>query len=209
MTPSEKVAAGERALARRDAVMRRLIRQAGPADLGRRRSRSHFDELVRSIMYQQLAGRAAAAIHARLLALFEEEGLSPEAVLAMPERRLRTAGLSGAKAASVRDLAAKSLDGTVPLRGFARLPDDEVVQRLSTVRGIGRWTAEMFLMFQLGRLDVWPVGDYGVRNGYRIAYGLSSMPSAKELEPKGEPYRPYRSIAAWYCWQAVHIERGD
>lgn len=200
---------GERTLARRDPVMRRLIRQVGPANLGRRRSRSHFDALVRSIMYQQLAGRAAAAIHARFLDLFRDEGLSPQAVLATPERRLRAAGLSGAKAVSVRDLAARSLDGTVPLQGLARLSDDEVIKRLSAVRGIGRWTAEMFLMFQLGRMDVWPVDDYGVRNGYRIAYELSSMPSAKELQPLGERFRPYRSIAAWYCWQAVHLARGD
>jgi DNA-3-methyladenine glycosylase II len=207
-SPNDNVVAGQRALGRRDPVMRALIRQTGPADLGRRRNRSHFAELVRSIMYQQLAGRAAAAIHARFLALFDD-GLSPEAVLAVPESRLRDAGLSGAKAKSVRDLAMKSLDGTVPLRGLSRLSDDEVVERLSMVRGIGRWTAEMFLMFQLARLDVWPVGDYGVRNGYHIAYGLQSMPSARELLPLGDPFRPYRSIAAWYCWQAVHIARGD
>lgn len=160
-------------------------------------------------MFQQLAGRAAAAIHARFLALFDGVGLSPEAVLALPEQRLRDAGLSAAKSAAVRDLATRSLDGTVPLRGLARLPDEEVIERLSAVRGIGRWTAEMFLIFQLCRLDVWPVDDYGVRNGYRIAYGLPVMPSARELAPLGETFRPYRSIAAWYCWQAVHLTRGD
>lgn len=202
----EEVAAGERALARRDPVMRALIRQTGPAKLGRRRSRSHFAALARSIVYQQLAGRAAAAIHARFVALFEGALPSPEGVLALPEERLRAAGLSGAKAASLRDLAHKCLDGTIP-RSLSRLTDEEVVERLSGVRGIGRWTAEMFLMFQLARLDVWPVGDFGVRNGYRAAYGLPGLPSAKELAPLGDSFRPYRSIAAWYLWQAVDLER--
>jgi DNA-3-methyladenine glycosylase II len=122
---------------------------------------------------------------------------------------LRSVGLSGAKTASIRDLAAKSLDGTVPLRGLSRLSDEEIVERLSSVRGIGPWTAEMFLMFQLGRPNVWPVGDLGVRNGYRIAYGLDEMPTPKQLLPLGEAYRPYRSVAAWYCWAAVHLARGD
>jgi DNA-3-methyladenine glycosylase II len=186
-----------------------LIRRAGPCTLAVRRQRSHFDALVRAIVYQQLAGRAAAAIHARFLALFDGRGLTPEAVLALPEATLRSVGLSGAKTASIRDLAAKSLDGTVPLRGLSRFSDEEIVERLASVRGIGPWTAEMFLMFQLGRPDVWPVGDLGVRNGYRIAYGLQAIPTPKQLLPLGEAYRPYRSVAAWYCWAAVHLVRGD
>jgi DNA-3-methyladenine glycosylase II len=186
-----------------------LIRRAGPCTLAVRRQRSHFDALVRAIVYQQLAGRAAAAIHARFLALFDGRGLTPEGVLALPDAKLRSVGLSGAKTASIRDLAAKSLDGTVPLRGLSRLSDEEIVERLSSVRGIGPWTAEMFLMFQLGRPNVWPVGDLGVRNGYRIAYGLDEMPTPKQLLPLGEAYRPYRSVAAWYCWAAVHLARGD
>jgi DNA-3-methyladenine glycosylase II len=208
MTQQEQVAAAERALARRDPVMRRLIRQAGPCTLGTRRQRSHFDALVRAIVYQQLAGKAAAAIHGRFLALFDGARLSPDAVLAMSEPQMRSAGLSGAKVASIRDLAAKSLEGTVPLRGFSRLSDEEIVERLSSVRGIGRWTAEMFLLFQLVRPDVWPVDDLGVRNGYGLAYELPA-PTAKELMPLGDAYRPYRSVAAWYCWAAVHLARGD
>jgi DNA-3-methyladenine glycosylase II len=208
MTRVETIARGERVLSRRDPVMARLVRKAGPCTLARRRQRSHFDALVRAIVYQQLAGRAAAAIHARFMALFDAP-LSPEGVLALPEARLRSAGLSGAKTASIRDLAARSLDGTVPLRRLGRLEDDEIVERLSSVRGIGRWTAEMFLMFQLGRPDVWPVGDFGVRAGYAIAYELPSAPTPKELIPLGEVYRPYRSIAAWYCWAAVHLARAD
>jgi DNA-3-methyladenine glycosylase II len=208
MTQQEQIAAAERALARRDRVMRGLIRQAGPCTLGTRRQRSHFDALVRAIVYQQLAGKAAAAIHGRFLALFDGGRLSPEAVLALSEPQMRSAGLSGAKVASIRDLAAKSLDGTVPKRGFSRLSDDEIVERLSSVRGIGRWTAEMFLMFQLARPDVWPVDDLGVRNGYGLAYEMPA-PTPKELMPLGDVYRPYRSVAAWYCWAAVHLSRGD
>jgi DNA-3-methyladenine glycosylase II len=209
MTRRESIATAERALARRDGVMAGLIRRAGPCTLAVRRQRSHFDALVRAIVYQQLAGRAAAAIHARFLALFDGRGLTPEGVLALPETALRGAGLSGAKTVSIRDLAAKSLDGTVPLRGLSRFPDEDIVARLSSVRGIGPWTAEMFLMFQLGRPDVWPVGDLGVRNGYRIAYALPDVPTSKQLQLLGEAFRPYRSVAAWYCWAAVHLERGD
>ena len=124
-------------------------------------------------------------------------------MLAAGHARLRTAGLSEAKATAILDLASKAADGTVPLRGISRYDDDEIVERLSSVRGIGRWTAEMFLMFQLGRLDVWPVDDFGVRKGYATAWGLAEMPTPKELTAYGETFRPYRSVAAWYCWRAV------
>jgi DNA-3-methyladenine glycosylase II len=199
----------ERALARRDPVMRRLIKEVGPATFAAGRSRSYFHALVESIVYQQLAGKAAAAIHGRFMALLDGVGLSAEAVLALPEERMRSAGLSNAKTLSIRDLAAKSIDGTVPLRGIMRLSDEEIIERLSAVRGIGRWTAEMFLIFQLGRPDVWPVDDYGVRNGYKIAYELAELPKPKALFTLGERFRPYRTYAAWYCWQQVHIARGQ
>lgn len=206
----ELIATGERAVARRDAAMRRLIRQTGPCALGGRRSRSNFEALVRSVVFQQLAGKAALAIYKRLLAQFDGRGrMTPEAMLALPDQAFRTAGLSQAKVASLRDLAAKATDGTIPLRSISRLPDVEIVERLSEVKGIGRWTAEMFLLFQLGRADVWPVDDYGVRNGYAIAHELAEMPKPKDLEPLGDVYRPYRSVAAWYCWQAVHLQRGE
>ena len=200
---------GERFLSRRDPIMRALIKKAGPSVIGRRRNRTSFESLVRAIVFQQLAGAAASAIYGRVVALFPRGRVIPENVLAVSEDSLRGAGLSVAKVASIRDFATKALDGTVPLRSLGRLPDDEIVARLVTVRGIGRWTAEMFLLFQLGRPDVWPVDDLGVRNGYRIAYELPAMPTAKELGPLGDPYRPYRSYAAWYCWQAVHIARGQ
>jgi len=207
--PKASIAAGERLLARRDPVMRRLIKEAGPANIAGRRSRSYFEALAQSIVYQQLAGKAAAAIYGRVLAYFNGAAPTAPAVLTLSIEQLRSAGLSNAKVASIRDLATKSLDGTVPLRGLARYSDEEIIARLSTVRGIGRWTAEMFLIFQLARPDVWPVDDLGIRNGYRIAYELPAMPTAKELAGLGDPFRPYRTVAAWYCWQAVHIARGD
>jgi len=192
-------------VARRDRVMAQLIKRTGPFRLPRP-STDHFAALAESILYQQLAGAAAAAIHRRFVALFDG-GLSPEAVLALPQRRLRTAGLSGSKAASIRDLAAKVADGTVPLDHISRFSDEEIITRLSVVRGIGRWTAEMFLIFQLRRLDVWPVDDYAVRQGYSLVYGLRELPTPKQLQVEGERFRPYRTVPAWYCWQAVHEER--
>lgn len=185
--------------------MARLIERFGPFRLPVPRD-NHFAALAESILYQQLAGAAARAIHKRFMALFDGR-LSPEAVLALPPRKLRAAGLSGAKVASIRDLAAKVTDGTVPLRRIGALSDDEIVTRLSIVRGIGRWTAEMFLIFQLRRLDVWPVGDYGIRQGYTLAYRLRNLITPKELDAQGERFRPYRTVAAWYCWQVVHEQR--
>jgi DNA-3-methyladenine glycosylase II len=135
--------------------------------------------------------------------------MTPGAVLATPVETLRAAGLSGNKVAALLDLAAKSTDGTVPLDELAELDDEEIISRLVQVRGIGRWTAEMFLLFELCRPDVWPVDDLGVRNGWSIIHGLPQMIRPKELAAAGEPLRPYRSTVARYCWQAVHIERGQ
>ncbi len=190
-------------LGRRDKVMRQMIREYGlPDRLGRRTRTPHFAELTRMITYQQLAGRAATAIYGRFLALFDGPP-TPEAVLALPMESLRAAGLSRAKATSILDLAEKVEHGVVELDRVARLPDDEVVRELVLVRGIGEWTAHMFLMFQAGRLDVWPTLDYGVRGGYGRLYGLDPAPTPKALVALGEGFRPYRSIAAWYCWRAV------
>jgi DNA-3-methyladenine glycosylase II len=193
------------AVARQDRVMARLMKRTEPFRLPRPDS-DHFAALAESILYQQLAGAAAAAIHRRFIALFDGDP-TPAKVLDLHPRTLRAAGLSGSKVASIRDLAAKVRDGTVPLRYIGRRSDEEIVERLTVVRGIGRWTAEMFLMFQLRRLDVWPVGDYGVRQGYALAYGLRKLPTPKRLEREGERFRPYRTVAAWYCWRAVHEHR--
>jgi DNA-3-methyladenine glycosylase II len=164
--------------------------------------------LVRAIVYQQLAGAAAAAIHRRLVAALAD-GVTPDALIALPEDTLRSAGLSARKAASLRDLGAKVLDGTVILspRGISRESDEEIVARLSTVKGIGQWTAQMFLLFQLRRLDIWPTGDLGVRRGYGLAWKIP-MPTPRELEVLGDPFKPYRSIAAWYCWRAAELYAG-
>jgi 3-methyladenine DNA glycosylase/8-oxoguanine DNA glycosylase len=198
-----KVEEGARVLARRDKVMRTMVREHGlPDRLGRRTRTPHFAELTRMITYQQLAGRAAAAIYGRFLALFDGPP-TPEAVLALPVETLRGVGLSRAKATSIVDLAEKVEHGDVELDRVSRLPDDEVVRELTLVRGIGEWTAHMFLMFQVGRLDVWPTLDYGVRAGYARLYGLDPPPTAKALVALGERFEPYRSIAAWYCWRAV------
>ena len=195
-----------RILAERDPVVARLVADAGLPRL-RRPQESPFAALLRAIVYQQLAGAAAAAIHGRVVAALGD--VTPEAVAALSDGALRTAGLSGNKVASLRDLAAKVLDGTVVLspRGLARQSDDEVKARLTAVRGIGPWTADMFLLFQLRRLDIWPTGDLGVRRGYGLAWNIPT-PSARELQPLGDPYRPYRSVVAWYCWRAAELYAG-
>jgi DNA-3-methyladenine glycosylase II len=193
------------ALARQAPSFRGIVEALGPADLRRGRPRrTHFAELVRAICYQQLAGAAARTIHGRLETALGTT--TPEAVLATPVADLRAAGLSGNKTASIRDLAEKVLAGDVELDRVARLSDEEIIRELTLVRGIGRWTAEMFLMFQLGRLDVWPVDDLGVRKGYGILFGLSPAPTARELQPLGDELRPYRSVAAWYCWRAADTQ---
>jgi DNA-3-methyladenine glycosylase II len=200
--PAEAV----RRLAASDPPLARLMERAGPFALQLRPLQSPFEALARNIVYQQLHGAAAAAIHARLLALFGGRKLRPAEVLAAADEDLRGAGLSASKLAALRDLAAKSLDGTVPtLARLRRMPDDEIVERLTQVRGIGRWTVEMLLIFGLGRPDVLPTGDFAVRKGFALTYGLAESPKPKELEAYGERWRPYRSVASWYMWRAVEL----
>lgn len=193
-----------RLLAARDPVLARLVDEVGPPRL-RPPQDSHFAALVRAVVYQQLAGAAAAAIHGRLVAALDGD-VGPERLLSLDDGALRAVGLSANKAGTLRDLADKVREGTVVLspRGLAHEPDEEVIARLSTVRGIGRWTAEMFLMFQLRRLDVWPTGDLGVRRGFGLAWGLP-MPSPRELEPLGEPFRP---TGRWWPGTAGGLPRG-
>ncbi len=191
-------------LSQRDPVLRRLAAEAGPPRVSPP-TETHFEALVRAILYQQLAGAAARAIHGRLIAALGGE-VTPEQLLAVSSQTLRSAGLSANKTASMQDLSTKVLDGTVVLdpAGLRSQSDDEVVARLSAVRGIGTWTAQMFLMFQLRRLDVWPTADLGVRKGFGLAWGIPT-PTPKQLEPLGDPYRPYRSVVAWYCWRAAEL----
>lgn len=191
-------------LAKRDPVMQFLVDSVGPPKF-RPPKESHFASLAQSVLYQQLAGRAAATIHGRFLDLLDHD-VTPESVLAVAFEDLRSVGLSNNKALSICDLAEKLVDGDIDLspRRIARLGDEELIQMLSSVRGIGRWTAQMFLMFQLRRLDIWPTGDLGVRKGYGFAWSMD-MPSEKELDPIGDRFMPYRSVVAWYCWRACEI----
>jgi DNA-3-methyladenine glycosylase II len=207
MGTSVSFAAAAHILAQRDPVIGRLHGEAGPPRLHRFPG-TPFAVLVRAIVYQQLAGAAAAAIHGRLVAALGDD-VEPAGLAALSDDTLRAVGLSRNKVLSLRDLADKVLAGTIVLtpRGLSRQGDAEIVERLSTVRGIGRWTAEMFLMFQLRRLDIWPTGDLGVRRGYGLAWSIP-MPTPRQLEPLGDAFRPYRSVAAWYCWRASELYGG-
>jgi len=184
--------------------MAELIARSRRYDLTPSVSVRPFDALAESIAYQQLSGKAAATIWGRVRALYPKKRLDPDLVLDTPDEKLRTAGLSRSKIAAFKDLAAKTLDGTVPTRrALATMSDDEIVARLTAVRGIGRWTVEMFLLFDLGRPDVWPVDDYGVRKGFAKTFGRRKLPTPKQLMKFGEKWRPYRSVAAWYFWRAL------
>ena len=193
-----------RVLAKLDPVMGAHIKQIGPWLTPKHGGRSHFETLAREITFQQLAGKAAATIWGRVRALVPGR-FTPEKVLELDEQQLRGAGLSNNKMLSLLDLAAHVADKRLPLARLSQQSDDVVIEELTRVRGIGRWTAEMFLIFQLCRLDIWPVGDLGVRNGYRLLYGLPELPDVKAFGADGDKFRPYRSIAAWYCWRAVDI----
>jgi DNA-3-methyladenine glycosylase II len=192
-------------VASRDPVLADLVARVGPVRHRPRDPDGPFGALVRAIVFQQLAGRAAQAIYGRVRTTVGDT-LTPETLNAASDAALRAAGLSANKLASLRDLSAKVLDGTVVLSRTSRRSDEELIERLTTVRGIGRWTAEMYLMFQLRRLDVWPVDDLGVRQGYGLAWNIDP-PTPKQLEPLGDRFSPYRSIVARYCWAAVPLLR--
>ena len=203
-TTTGQIAEAVATLETRDPVIARLHAQTGLPVL-RAPSGTPFEALVLSITHQQLAGAAAAAIHRRLVDALAGQ-VTPERMLATPVTELRAAGLSTRKVESLRDLATRVADGTVHFDGrrLARESDDEIVERLSSVRGIGSWSAEMFLIFQLRRLDVWPVGDLGVRRGFGLAWSIPT-PTPRRLQELGQVYQPYRSLVAWYCWRAVQL----
>jgi DNA-3-methyladenine glycosylase II len=190
----------QRHLARRDPVLKRLIALVGPCTL--QHDPDHFAVLVRSIVSQQISTRAAASISARLRQTLGKAGLTPSAILKQSDEKLREAGLSSAKARSLRDLAEKVHSGEVPLAELHAMSDEEVIARLVPVRGIGRWTAEMFLIFSLGRLDVLPVADYGLRVGVQRHYDLPEPAGKAELMRLAEPWQPYRSVATWFFWRS-------
>jgi len=185
--------------------MRRLIRTHGPCSLVPEGKRSPFQSLVSAVAHQQLNGTAAETILGRFRALFPGRRFpSPEHLAAVDDDALRGVGFSRAKVAAIRDIAAKAIDGTIPSsRAISKMPDAEVIERLVQVRGVGRWTVEMLLIFQLGRPDVFPADDFGVRNGFRIAHGHAEMPKPKDLLAHAERWRPYGTTAAWYLWRAA------
>ena len=195
------------AISAADAKLAAFIRRAGP--YGYRPGQGDpFTSLARAIVFQQLAGAAASAIYGRFVTAIGGT-VRADAILAAAPEVLRSAGLSGNKTLSLIDLATKVRDGTVPLEGIEAYDDEEIITRLSTVRGIGRWTAEMFLLFELERPDVWPVDDLGVRHGWTLIHDLPEMIKPKALQAEGDRFRPYRSTVALYCWHAVHVERGQ
>jgi 3-methyladenine DNA glycosylase/8-oxoguanine DNA glycosylase len=199
--PVEAVAALKRA----DKQLARVIRKAGEFTMRPERMQSLFHALFRAIVFQQLSGKAASTILARVYALYDEgPRVTPEKVLHSPDELLRGAGLSRNKLLAIKDLAAKTIDGTVPtLAKLRKLDDQEIIERLTAVRGIGPWTVEMLLIFRLGRADVLPVSDLGVRKGFQIVYELDDLPDAKAMHLQAELWRPYRSVASWYLWRAT------
>ncbi len=192
-----------------DPTFAALIARVGPPRLGVERQRGPYEALVRAIAHQQLHGKAAQTILGRFEALFPPGAFpEPQAVLATSDEAMRGCGFSGSKVAAIRDICAKTIDGTVPTRrGAARLSDDALIERLVTIRGVGRWTVEMLLIFTLGRPDVLPVDDFGVREGYRVLYGLDEQPKPRALAELGLPWAPYRSFATWYLYRAIEEAR--
>lgn len=187
----------------RDPALKPLIKRVGPARLPAHKH-SPYEALVRAIAHQQLHGRAAETILGRFIALFPAPFPEPADVLNTRDHALRECGFSGAKVAAIQDICAKTLDGVVPTRRVAlRLSDDDLIARLTSIRGVGRWTVEMLLMFTLNRPDILPVDDFGVREGYRLIHALDEQPKPRALAAIGEAWAPYRTTASWYLWRAA------
>jgi DNA-3-methyladenine glycosylase II len=195
-----------RALMRRDPALGAIIKRVGPCRMRAYQDGDLFSALVETIVSQQLSGRVADVIFGRVRALCGANGcLAPEAVLALSIEQLRGAGLSNPKAQYVHGLAAKVAEGGLSLELLEHLPDDEVIERLSQIKGIGRWSAQMILLFRLNRADVWPTGDLGIVRALERFHNLRKPASIKRLEKMGDPWRPYRSVAAWYLWQSLSV----
>lgn len=207
MTPASNHRKAINHLTRVDPVMADVIAQVGRCTLSPRTEWTHFDALVRSIVYQQLSGKAAATIHGRVLALIGDGSEAPGKIVATSHEALRSAGLSTQKANYVRNLAEHVLDGSLPVDSLHELADDEVIAALTQVKGIGRWSAQMFLMFRLGRPDVLPELDLGVQKGIQKAYRLRKLPTPKQVLRRGEKWAPYRTVASWYMWRILETER--
>lgn len=195
-------------LSKADRTMAALIRRVGECAWKPSKRRSPYEALVQSVAYQQLNGVAAATIFGRFKALYPGKRFpTPHEVLATTDERLRSAGLSRAKVAAIKDIAAKTVEGVVPdSRSISRMDDATIISQLTTVRGVGPWTVEMLLIFKLGRLDILPITDFGVRKGFALTYGRKELPKPAELLEHGEIWRPYRTIASWYLWRALDIK---
>jgi len=204
-------AVAERYLQSVDARLGRIIRKVGPCPLGPRRRVAPWQALVKSVAYQQLNGTAAETIFSRFLALFPTGQFpEPAEVLRKSEEELRTAGLSRAKVLAIRDIAEKTIGGVVPdRRTIARWSDAEIIERLTILRGVGPWTVEMLMMFTLGRRDVLPATDYGIRTGFGLVFAHEELPQPQKILAHGERWRPYRSVASWYLWRAVDLGRAS
>jgi len=191
-----------------DPVMGALIHAIGPYQDGIRPAPSPFEALCEAIAYQQLSGKAAATIYGRFRKLVNpEKALNPLEVLSLPDELLRGAGLSGAKTRAIKDLASHTIEGTVPSQDeLERLPDEEIIHRLTIVKGVGPWSVKMYLMFRLGRPDVLPQTDLGIRKGVQRSFGLPDLPSPKEVISFAEPWRPFRTLASWYLWRSLEME---
>lgn len=197
----------EKALIKADPALRPLIKACGPCQLKPQRTEP-YAALLRSIAHQQLHGKAAETIFGRFLALYDGQVPGPEALLKTSVAKLRACGFSESKVLALRDVAAKTVEGIVPTRRqAARMSDEDLIKRITQVRGVGRWTVEMLLMFTLGRADVLPVDDFGVREGFRIHYRKRRQPTPKELAQYGERWLPWRSVASWYMWRALELSR--
>lgn len=194
-------------LTKQDKIMGKIIKIVGPMTLSIQKKLSPFEVLVESITYQQLTGKAAATIFSRVKDIYTKKTFpSPEDFLKTPDEKLREAGLSRAKALAIKDLSQKTLDGVVPSsRSISRMSNENIVERLISIRGVGRWTVEMLLIFKMGRMDVLPVDDYGIRKGFYIAYKTKELPKPKELNLLGEKWRPYRTVASWYLWRVLDL----
>lgn len=190
-----------------DPTLGLAMRRVGPVVRLAARTGTPFEALLRSIVYQQLSGKAAGTIHGRVCALFPRARPTPESVAATPPEQLRAAGLSRAKTAAVQDLAHKTLAGIVPAStaGMRRLDEEEIIARLTAVRGVGRWTVEMFLMFRLGRPDVLPSTDLGIQKGFAVAFGKRTLPSPAQVQRRGERWRPWRTVVSWYLWALADL----
>ena len=199
--------ASVRHLKRIDPILAQVIEAVGPCRLQLRTEGTHFEALVRSIVFQQLSGKAAGTILGRLNALYPDNAPTPEAILATSDETLRSVGLSRQKIGYLRDLASKVASGELPLDAVEAMSDDDLIAHLVQVKGIGRWTAQMFLMFRLGRPDVLPELDLGVQKGIQLAYNKRSLPTPKDVLRIGAPWAPWRSVASWYLWRS--LDNGD